>query len=105
MLGNLGLPEILLLAIVGLVVFGPERLPRAARDAAKVIRQLRTMSQQAMDEVKGELGPEFADLDLRSLHPRRLIADHLMGGDDEVGEEPEPASAPAPATTVDNRLF
>jgi sec-independent protein translocase protein TatB len=104
MLGNLGLPEILLLAIVGLVVFGPERLPRAARDAAKVIRQLRTMSQQAMDEVKGELGPEFADLDLRSLHPRRLIADHVMGGDDEVRDKPESESTPARAAKVDNRL-
>jgi sec-independent protein translocase protein TatB len=84
MFGNLGLPEILLLAVVGLIVFGPERLPRAARDAGKVIRQLRAMSQQAMDDVKGELGPEFTDLDLRSLHPRRLIANHLMGDEDEV---------------------
>jgi sec-independent protein translocase protein TatB len=104
MFGNLGLPEILLLAIVGLVVFGPERLPRAARDAAKVIRQLRTMSQQAMDDVKGELGPEFADLDLRSLHPRRLIADHVMGGDDEVRDERASESTPAAAAKVDNRL-
>jgi sec-independent protein translocase protein TatB len=86
MLGNLGLPEILLLAILGLVVFGPERLPRAARDAAKVLRQLREMSQQAMEDVKGELGPEFADLDLRRVHPRRLISDHLMGdGPDHDG--------------------
>jgi sec-independent protein translocase protein TatB len=104
MFGNLGLSEVLLLAIVGLVVFGPDRLPRAARDAAKVIRQLRTMSQQAMEDVKGELGPEFADLDLRSLHPRRLIADHVLGGDDEVRDEPGSEPTPAPAAKVDNRL-
>ena len=104
MLGNLGLPEILLLAVVALVVFGPERLPRAARDAAKVIRQLRAMSQQAMADVKGELGPEFADLDLRSLHPRRLIADHLMGDDNELHEHPEPRSQSAATSGADNPL-
>jgi sec-independent protein translocase protein TatB len=84
MFGNLGLPEILLLAIVGLVVFGPERLPRAVSDAAKMIRQLRAMSRQAMNDVKGDLGPEFANLDLRSLHPRRIITDHLFAEDDDA---------------------
>lgn len=85
MFSNLGLPEILLLAIVGLVVFGPERLPRAVADAARLIRQLRKMSQQAMNDVKGDLGPEFANLDLRSLHPRRIISDHLLYDDETDG--------------------
>lgn len=81
MFSNLGLPEVLLLAVIGLLVFGPERLPKAAADAGRLIRQLRQMARSAMNEVKTELGPEFADLDVASLHPRQLINDHILGDD------------------------
>jgi sec-independent protein translocase protein TatB len=82
MFSNLGLPEILLLTVVGLLVFGPERLPKAAADAGRFIRQLRQMARGATEQLKTELGPEFADLDIASLHPRRLINDHVLGDDD-----------------------
>jgi sec-independent protein translocase protein TatB len=82
MFSNLGLPEILVLMVVGLVVFGPERLPKAAADAGRFLKQLRQMARGATDQLKAELGPEFADLDLASMHPRRLINDHILGDDD-----------------------
>jgi sec-independent protein translocase protein TatB len=90
-LGNLGWEEILLLAVIGLVVFGPERLPKAAADAARLIRQLRSMARGAAGELKAELGPELADFDLRGLHPRRFVEDALFGEDD-----PKPGQRRAP---------
>lgn len=81
MFGNLGLPEVLLLAVVGMLIFGPERLPKAAADAGRFLKQLRQMARGATDSLKNELGPEFADLDVRSLHPRRLLEDHVLGDD------------------------
>ncbi len=95
MFGSLGSGEILLLLLVGLVLFGPERLPTIARDAAKVLRQLRDMATAARDEVTAELGPELGELDVRSLHPRTFVAKHLFGDDDEPGTLP--ASAPSAA--------
>ncbi len=93
MFGSLGGGEILVLILVGLIVFGPERLPTVARDAAKVLRQLRQMATAARDEINTELGPDVADLDLRSLHPRTFVQKHLFGEDDESRtlSEPEPA--------------
>jgi sec-independent protein translocase protein TatB len=82
--GNLGWEEILLLAVIGLVVFGPERLPKAAADAARLIRQLRTMARGAAGDLKAELGPELADLDLRGLNPRRFVEDAIFGDDDAL---------------------
>ena len=81
MFGNLGLPEVLLLAVVGMLIFGPDRLPKAAADAGRFLKQLRQMARGATDSLKNELGPEFADLDVRSLHPRRLLEDHVLGDD------------------------
>lgn len=75
MLGNLGWEEVLVLAILGLIIFGPNRLPKAAADAARMLRELRSMARGAASDLKAELGPELADLDLRGLHPRRFVED------------------------------
>ena len=92
MFGQFGWGEMLLLVIVGLFVFGPERLPTIVRDAGKVIRQFRDTARTMRDDLQAELGPELADLDLKSLHPKTLIEKHLLGEDDEP-EEAAPAVA------------
>jgi sec-independent protein translocase protein TatB len=92
-LSNLGWEEILVLAVIGLIVFGPDRLPKAIRDASQLLRQLRTLARSAATDLKSELGPELADLDLRSLHPRRFVEDALFGED-------EPAKATVAAGTA-----
>jgi sec-independent protein translocase protein TatB len=93
---NLGFAEILVLAVLGLVIFGPERLPKALKDAGRMLRELRTMARGAATDLKAELGPEMADLDLRSLHPRRFVENALFGDDDDdPGSTPVGRSAPA----------
>jgi sec-independent protein translocase protein TatB len=82
MLNGLGWEELLLLAIIGLVVFGPERLPKAAQDLGRLLRQFRTMARGAASDLKAELGPEMADVSLRSMHPRRFVEDALFGDDE-----------------------
>ena len=78
---NIGPLELVVLAFVGLVVLGPERVPGLARDAARLIRALREVATGARTQLRDELGPEFADLDLRSLNPRTAITQALLGDD------------------------
>ena len=87
MFDHLGWSELIVLAIVGLIVLGPERLPKAAADAAKMLRQLRAMARSATADLKAELGPEMADIDLASLHPKRFVQSVL-------DDEDEPYRAP-----------
>lgn len=82
MFDHLGWMELIVIAIVGLIVLGPERLPKAASDAAKMLRQLRSMARNATADIKAELGPEMADLDLASLHPRRIMSDAFWNEDE-----------------------
>jgi sec-independent protein translocase protein TatB len=96
MFNNLGWQEILILAVLGLIIFGPDRLPKAVADLGKTLRQLRTMARGAAEDLRTELGPELADMDLRSLHPRRFVEDALFGDDDAPGTTP----AGRPATAV-----
>lgn len=76
---NIGPLELLVLAVVGLIVLGPDKLPGLARDAARMLRTLRDLAQGARTQLRDELGPEFADMDLRSLDPRAAISRAVLG--------------------------
>jgi len=66
------------LAVVALVVFGPDRLPKAAADAGRLIRQVRQFVNGAKRDLSEEFGPELADLDIADLNPRRLVRRALL---------------------------
>lgn len=87
---GVGLPELAVIAFVAVLVFGPDKLPDFARQAARMVKQMRTFANQARDELRDELGPEYADLDLRDLDPRAIVKKHIMEAMNE-----EPSGAPA----------
>lgn len=89
--------EFIVLAVVGLIVLGPDKLPKYIADAAQMIRRVRRMASDAQDEVRRELGPEFADLNLADLDPRKFVSKHLfdIGLDDDDDEPPSPAGVAA----------
>jgi len=81
MFGSLGWGEILMLGVIALFIFGPDKLPQVARDAGKMLRQLREMANGARNQLRSELGPEFADLDFDSLNPKTFVRKHLFEDD------------------------
>ena len=66
--------EIGLIAVVALVVLGPERLPKVARTAGALVRRARTSWQSVKDEIEREL--EAEDLK-RSFSEARQAASDL----------------------------
>ena len=75
---DINAPEFLLLIVLAVILFGPEKLPDLARKAARVIRYVRTMASSAQEQLSKELGPEFEDMDLRDLNPRTFVQKHLL---------------------------
>ena len=86
---GVGLPELAVIAFVAVLVFGPDRLPDFARQAGRVMRSVRQFANQARDELRDELGPEYADLDLRDLDPRAIVKKHIAEAMKEIEEEEE----------------
>jgi len=74
-------PEFVLLLVLAIILFGPERLPDLFRKVARVVQYLRTVAGSAQQQLSKELGPGFEDLDLRDLNPKSFIQKHLL---DEV---------------------
>lgn len=88
---GVGLPEFAVIAFVAVLVFGPDRLPELARQAGAMIRKGRQFAHAARDELREELGPEYADLELRDLDPRAIVRKHLaeaMEDDAEAARVP-----------------
>ncbi len=81
--------EFLALAVVALLVLGPDRLPEYAARAARFLRSARRMAANAQHEVRRELGPEFQDISLDDLNPRTFVTRNLFDGDEfDFGDEP-----------------
>ncbi len=90
---GVGLSEIAVIAFIALLAFGPDRLPVLAKQAAIMLRKAKVLANSARDELRGELGPEFADLELRDLDPRSIVRRHIIEAMEDEDERPvaEPA--------------
>jgi sec-independent protein translocase protein TatB len=76
---DLSIPKLLVLAVIALVVFGPNELPKIAAQAGRVLRDLRQIAEGAKNDLQDGLGPEFADFEIEDLNPKRLVQKHLFG--------------------------
>mgnify|MGYP003422997348 CR=1 FL=1 len=94
---DVGFSEILLIAVVALVVLGPERLPKAARFTGLWVRRARSQ----WDSVKTEFEREMAAEDLkRSIDSARRQASEVARDMGSVQDGVRQASPPATATTA-----
>jgi sec-independent protein translocase protein TatB len=82
---SIGWGEIVVLALAALFIFGPERLPTLAKEAAQGLKKVREAITGVRQQVNESMGEDFADLrdlDLRKYHPKTFIRDQLLGDDD-----------------------
>jgi len=101
---DIGFTELLLVGLVALLVFGPERLPGAARTAGLWIGRLRRSFNALKSEVEREIG---ADEIRRQLHNERILEleremkqSILPTPVSPAATEPKPAeTSPTPAAT------
>jgi len=96
---DLSIPKLLVLAVIALVVFGPNELPKIAAQAGRALRDLRQIAEGAKNDLREGLGPEFADFEIEDLNPRRLAHKHLFGdlNADQAAQQ-QPAANGTPHT-------
>lgn len=75
---DIGAPEFVLLIVIAIVLFGPEKLPEFARKAAHIVTYVRSMAGNAQQQLTKELGPGFENIDVRDLNPRAFIQKHIL---------------------------
>ncbi len=107
---DIGFGELLLIAVVALVVLGPERLPKAARFAGLWVRRARNQWDSVKQELERELQAEELQRNLRSVRQsvqqtERELQDgatQLQGEVDALRREVDaPATTAPPATDAE----
>lgn len=79
-MAGLTFEKLLLIGVIAMFIFGPERLPELASQFAGWIKRARSWADGAKDRAQAELGDDFdidewRKLDPRQYDPRRIIRD------------------------------
>ena len=79
---GLSAEKLLLLALLAVLIIGPERLPYYAKQLGEWVKKGKRMIDNAQVQMKQELGDGFEDLDWKKLDPRqydprRIVRDAL----------------------------
>jgi sec-independent protein translocase protein TatB len=75
---DLDFTKLLVLGVIALIIFGPDRLPAMAAQAGRALREVRKLLDGAKSELQENLGPEFSQLDITDLNPKTFVRKHLM---------------------------
>ncbi|NJP68444.1 sec-independent translocase [Streptomyces spiramenti] len=79
---DIGPLNFLILLILAILLFGPDKLPKLIQDAVGFLQKVRAYSDNAKRDIRSELGPEFKDFEFEDLHPKRFAQKHLMSKDE-----------------------
>ncbi len=84
MFGSIGMPELIIILVIALIIFGPRKLPELGRSLGRSLAEFR----RASNELRQTLDEEIRLEEQRSASPARTKA----GGDSTVPRDP-PAGA------------
>ncbi|MGI9584538.1 MAG: twin-arginine translocase TatA/TatE family subunit [Acidimicrobiia bacterium] len=93
MLGSVGFGEIMLIALVALIVFGPHRLPEIARKLGELLAKARNATSELTSALDAEYGGAAAPIkDLKDEYDatKRQLQDSATAFGDLTAVEPIP---------------
>jgi TatA/E family protein of Tat protein translocase len=99
MFGSLGIPELILIFVVALIVFGPKRLPEIGRTLGKAMGEFK----KATDDFKNTIEREVQVEELKQLASTTFPSHESISRSEPVtvtAHPGEPAAPPAPTADL-----
>ena len=93
---DIGFPELVLIAVVGLLVIGPERLPEALRTLGLWLGRMRRSFMSIKDEIEKEIGMDEVR---RQLH-NEAVMDEMKRIEREVRNSVDEPAIKTPSTNT-----
>jgi TatA/E family protein of Tat protein translocase len=100
MFGSLGVPELLLIMVVALIVFGPRKLPEIGRTLGKALGEFR----KATDDLKNTIEREVRVEELKQIGPSVVAPFESISRNEPLVPTPGPFEnvEPAPLPTAES---
>ncbi|MBG6085550.1 sec-independent translocase [Zhihengliuella flava] len=75
--------EFIILALLAVLILGPDKLPGYAQQLAQLVKNVRRMANGAKEQLREEVGDEITEIEWRKLDPRqydprRIIKEALL---------------------------
>jgi sec-independent protein translocase protein TatA len=93
MFGSLGMPELVIIFVIALIVFGPRKLPELGKSLGKSLAEFK----RASNELRSSLEEEIRVEEERERSPRPTPAPAVA-----AAAAPTPDASPAPASVSDD---
>ena len=79
--------EFLVIALIAVILVGPERLPEYVRGLRGAVKRVRAMVRDGQSAIKEEWGDDvdWTTLDPRQYDPRRIVREALFDDEDATG--------------------
>lgn len=100
-MGPLGVPELIIIFIIALLVFGPKRLPELGRTVGKAMNEFR----RASNELKGVVEDEVREMERQTADVKRQTEEAVSYPDDMHTAAADAPAAPPGATPASAPQF
>jgi Tat protein translocase TatB subunit len=79
---NLGFPEMILLVLLALILFGPKKLPEMARTLGKFVAEFK----RASNDFQSQIHEEIRKMELEEADPTKHLAEEVakVTGDEDL---------------------
>ena len=102
---DFGAGEFIGLAVLAMILVGPERLPKLASEAAVFVRKIQKLTQTATQELRENLGPGFEDLQPSDLNPKAFLKKQLSEALEDSSGSKNSAMMDVPKPKIDPDLL
>jgi sec-independent protein translocase protein TatA len=96
-MGNLGWPEIMIILVIALIIFGPRKLPELGKSLGKGLAQFRKASEDFKRTWEDEVEMEKRRIEAPPPAREERVDDFAIAG---PAEEEEPAASEDPPTVA-----
>ena len=94
MFGSIGMPELVIIMVIALIIFGPRKLPELGRSLGKSIGEFRRASNELKSTLEEEIRVEEQKEQRAKLEAEQASA---VEAANPAAVAPSPVEAPAPA--------
>ncbi len=98
-MGSVGSPEILMILLVALLVFGPHKLPELGKALGRAVREFKKATSELQETIEREVEDvkRAANDVKRAAEPPEIMPKGALPSPGKPAEKPAPQAAPAEA--------